>query len=275
MPERFFIMLMIGLILFVFLLILFWRVVIWFVGTIGAAKGLEEEYRKYTTYLGVFIAVATILFLVADEIYTDKQFKQLCQKEAGLKVYKKVDKIDGFLYLSNYIDNPEYYKEFKFYENVDRSNKYKIKEYYTKKENNQYFIDYFIVMTERKHLGHGKFKETLKKEIKINFNDYKINRYSFSNGEEYLKEENIHPKSRYILLDTDQSLLNKFGLHKNVLVDTDDYSVIAERIFIKSGGGKWSRFLGSFYGGGVVGRCGLPAMTPDEFIKRIFQPTVQ
>ncbi|MBQ1837976.1 MAG: hypothetical protein II131_05465, partial [Neisseriaceae bacterium] len=88
-------------------------------------------------------------------------------------------------------------------------------------------------------------------------------------------EENIQPKSRYVLLNTHQPMLNKFGLHKTVIFDIQDYSVIAEKIFIGSGGGKWSHFLGSFYGGSSAGKCGKPSITPDDFVKQIFQPTVQ
>lgn len=264
-------MLLLGLILFVFLLILFWRGVVWFAGKIGKAKGQEQKYRKYTAYLGIFIAVATILFFIADEIYTKKQFEQLCKKEAGLKVYKKVDNVDGFLYMSDENSNPEYYKQFKFYENVDRENRYKIKEYYTKKQSNKYVIDYFVIMTERKYLGHGKFSETLKKESKINFNDFKIDRYTFVNNEEYSTEENVAPKSRYIFLRIWQRM-KKFGAYKVVIIDKKDYSIVAEKVMLASGGGKFSEFLGSFYGGSYVGDCGRDKQ---DLIKQIFQSNVQ
>ena len=105
-------MLLIGFIFFLFLLVLLWSGIVWIVGKIGKAKGQEKQYRKYTTYLGVFIAIATILFLIADEIYTKKQFEQLCKKEAGLKIYKTVDNIDGFLYISKSyaFSEPKYFK---------------------------------------------------------------------------------------------------------------------------------------------------------------------
>lgn len=275
-------MLLIGLIFFLFLLVLLWSGIVWIVGKIGKCKGQEKKYKKYTIYLGVFIAVATVLFLIADEIYTKKQFEQLCKKEAGLKIYKKVDNVDGFLHMSDDYDNPKYFvkdiKKFKFYENMDRNNEYKIKEYYTKKENNQYIIDYFIVMTERKYIGKGKYKENLVKESQIDFDDYKINRYSFADNEEYLKEENIQPRSRYILLKTHHSVLNKFGLSKTIIFDIQDYSIMAEYTFIGSGGGKWSHFLGSFYGGGSAGSCGYEQgkiISSHNLVKQIFQPTVQ
>ncbi|MBP5790566.1 MAG: hypothetical protein J6W29_10100, partial [Neisseriaceae bacterium] len=88
-------MLLIGLVFFCFLLVLFWSGIVWIVGKIGKAKGQEQKYRKYTTAVGIFIAVATVLFFIADEIYTKKQFEQLCEKEAGLKIYKTVDNVDG------------------------------------------------------------------------------------------------------------------------------------------------------------------------------------
>ena len=271
-------MLLIGLILFCFLLILFWRGVVAIVGKIGKVKGQEQKYRKYTTYLGVFIAVVTILFLVADEKYTDKQFKQLCEKEAGLKVYKKVGNVDGFLYMSKSyaFSEPKYFKEFKFYENVDRNNGYKIKDYYTKKQNNKYIIDYFVVMTERKYIGKGKYKETLIKEDKIYFDNYKIDRYVFTNNDEYSMEENVQPISRYALLETSQSLSDKsdrFSVNKMVIFDTQDYSIMVEHIVIVNGGGRFSHFLGSFYGGSYVGDCGLEQgryISPLSLIKRIF-----
>lgn len=271
-------MLLIGLVFFCFLLVLLWSGIVWIVGKIGKAKGQEQKYRKYTTAVGIFIAVATVLFFIADEIYTKKQFEQLCEKEAGLKIYKTVDNVDGFLDISDDDDNTKYFdeglKEFKFYENVDRNNEYKIKEYYTKKENNQYIIDYFVVMTKRKYIGKGIYKETLIKENKIYFNNYKINRYSFTDSDEYLKEENIQPRSRYVLLETHQSKLDKFGVYKMVIIDIKDYSIMAEHIVISNGGGKFITFLGDItYGGSYIGNCGLEQgryISSVSFIKRIF-----
>lgn len=282
-------MLLIGLIFFLFLLVLLWSGIVWIVGKIGKAKGQEQKYRNYTRALGVFIAIATILFFVADEIYTKKQFEQLCKKEAGLKIYKKVDNVDGFLNImgdnpKNYQQFAKYYQPFKFYENVEYytneelKKHYKIKEYYVKKENNQYKIDYFLIMTNKEYIGKGKYKETIVKENNINFENYKIDRYLMNNDKEYLKEENVRPISRYAVLETIQPLDSKFGVSKMVIFDIQDYSIIVEHLVISNGGGKLITTIGDiFYGGSYVGNCGLEQQkftSPIDFFKQFFQPTV-
>ena len=131
-------------------------------------------------------------------------------------------------------------------------------------------------MTERKYIGKGKYKETLIKEDKIYFDNYKIDRYVFTNNDEYSMEENVQPISRYALLETSQSLSDKsdrFSVNKMVIFDTQDYSIMVEHIVIVNGGGRFSHFLGSFYGGSYVGDCGLEQgryISPLSLIKRIF-----
>ena len=158
-------MLLIGLVFFCFLLVLFWSGIVWIVGKIGQAKGQEQKYRKYTTYLGVFIAVATILFLVADEIYTKKQFEQLCKKEAGLKIYKTVDNVDGFLTKNISLHEPDMFNYgYVFIESYDYEKKQQINREYLEnnsivKEKNIVPKSKYIVFEKENNISTGLSKQ--------------------------------------------------------------------------------------------------------------------
>ena len=128
-------MLLIGLVFFCFLLVLFWSGIVWLVGKIGKAKGQEQKYRKYTTYLGVFIAVSTVLFLIADEIYAKKQFEQLCKKESGIKIYQKMNNVNGFLTKNISLHEPDMFNYgYVFIESYDYEKKQQINRDYFKED---------------------------------------------------------------------------------------------------------------------------------------------
>ena len=285
-------MLLIGLILFVFLLILFWRVVIWFVGTIGAAKGLEEEYRKYTRSFGIFIAVSTVLFFITDEIYTNMQFKQLCKKEAGLKIYKTVDNVDRFLFLSKY---PEIYKlssyeltetyyksfsKFNYIEQLRQNNldDYYIKDYKAKNENNVYKVDFFL-------LSQGNYGQKDIKEYKSNLLDFSklnigVNYFNKDNHTFQLSDNNVIPNSKYAYIDIDYNKIKTpFQFGKSAIVDINDNSIVSENKYFLNYGGKITRifsWLGSGYGSPIIaGRCGGSGLSYPELINQILQPTVR
>ncbi|MBQ9601772.1 MAG: hypothetical protein IJR46_07170 [Neisseriaceae bacterium] len=287
-------MLILGLILFVCLLILFWRGVVWFAGKIGKAKGQEEKYRKYTRFLGIFIAIATVLFFVADEIYTNMQFKQLCKKEAGLKIYKKVGKVDGFLFLKNpnsyrynlTRDEFNIFSKFKYIEQIYSHsdnyrynvNKYDIKWYETFYEANSYKVDKFIF----ENLYYDSKKDRYTKRNTDDFKEFIrfVDSYQFNKDSNHFQiiEKNITHKSKYAYMNGGNYGKNGFYYNKSAIIDIDDYSILAERKSFTNYGGKFMHifsWLGSGYGSPIIsGKCGS-GLSFSEFINQILQPTVQ
>ena len=281
-------MLILGLILFVFLLILFWRVVIWFVGTIGAAKGLEEEYRKYTRFFGIFIAVATVLFFIGDEIYTNMQFKQLCKKEAGLKIYKTVSGVDGFLHMSDdYNGFLDKFGSFNYIERLDGSiNKsssyynYYLEDFSIKGKDKQYKINQFLFYTREKQFS----KSEIESEEKLDFNKfssktniYKIHHIDDRHHDFELSDKNASmPKSKYIYLGVSLKTKHDFLIKKSAIIDKTDYSVLAEKKNAINYGGKFTHIVSWLIAGYrspiSKGSCGSK-ITASEFTRNILQST--
>ena len=291
-------MLLIGLILFVFLLILFWRGVVFVVGKIGKAKGQEQKYRKYTTYLGVFIAIATILFFIADEIYTKKQFEQLCKKEAGLKIYKTVGNVDGFLFFKTFpkISDMSTYKltkgdyvDFAKFNYIEQEHgyPYELKGYETVNENGIYKINGFIF--ERNRTG-SPYSKIIKKQLDFEkftgtnrdygyHTEFKLNvDRSYFNNEEYhfqLVDKQTTPISKYAFIRDGNNGKYDFYYAKSAIIDIDDYSILAESKSFTNYGGKYTHILSWLYSGYrspiSKGSCGSGLLYP-EFIHKILQP---
>ena len=179
-----------------------------------------------TTLAKAIVWMLILLVPTSDAIYGRIKLKQMCKAEAGLKVYRVAEHVDGFMTHSFY-------------------------DYWVKEHGYNFTEEYFNV---RPVLDIDQIKVDIYKNRK------QLRRYSMRDGQVNIEQVNWeigntpYPKSQYRFSEVYYELKDTFGRGQYLITDLTTAEILATDTVFGFNGGWAERLLAAFSDGGIKDR---------------------